>query len=45
VLDPLNYASENLSVDDFEYGYATQGLNQPIKNDMGLIEAALYYLF
>jgi hypothetical protein len=40
---PMNYASDNLSIDGFEYGYATQGLNLPIKNDMGLIEAALSY--
>ena len=42
---PLNYASDDLSIDDFEYGYATQGLNLPVKNDMGLIETALYDLF
>ncbi len=45
MLDPLIYASDDLSIDDFEYGYATQGLNLPIKIDMGLIEAALSYLF
>ncbi len=45
MLDPLIYASADLSVYDFEYSYATQGLNQPIKYDMCLIEAALYYLF
>ena len=33
-MDPLNYASVNLSIEDFDGALATQGLNKPIKNDM-----------
>jgi hypothetical protein len=41
-MDPLNYASDDLSIDVFRYGQATQGLDQPIKKYMSLINAALY---
>ena len=33
-MDPLNYASVNLSIKVFDGALATQGLNKPIKNDM-----------
>ncbi len=32
VMDPLNYASVNLSIDVFDGALATQGLNKPMKN-------------
>jgi hypothetical protein len=32
VMDPLNYASVNLSTDVFDGALATLGLNRPMKN-------------
>ena len=34
MVDPLNYASVNLSIEGFDGALATQGLNRPIKNYM-----------
>ena len=34
MVDPLNYASVNLSIEVFGGALATQGLNKPIKGDM-----------
>jgi hypothetical protein len=34
MVDPLNYASVNPSIEVFDGVLATQGLNKPIKNDM-----------
>ena len=34
MMDPLNYASVDLSIEVFDYALATHGLNKPIKNDM-----------
>ncbi len=34
MMDPLNYASVNLSIKVFDGALATRGLNKPIKNDM-----------
>ncbi len=34
MMDPLNYASPDQSIEAFEGALATQGLNKPIKFDM-----------
>ncbi len=34
MMDPLNYASVDPSIEGFDAALATQGLNKPIKIDM-----------
>ncbi len=44
MMDPLNYASINLSIEVMDGASATQGLNKPIKNDM-LLNFSCFLLF
>ena len=41
-MDPLNYASVDLSIEVFDYALATHGLNKPIKMICCWISAASY---
>ena len=44
MMDPLNYASVNLAIKDFDGALATHGLNKPIKLVSCWISAASYLL-
>ena len=44
-MDPLNYASVDLSIEVFDGGLAKQGINKPIENICCQISAALFLFF